>query len=330
MKLKLGLFFRKSQAGFYSIETVFNTIQPYLEKKIEVERLELPQSKISFKSIVENLKFVRNNRKEVNHITGHVNYIAITSGRNTVLTIHDMISALQGNPIKRFFMLALWFWLPVLFVKKITVISNYTKDEVYKYIPFVKSKVVVINNPIGAGYVNSPKKFNTNRPNILCVGTKENKNLKRIFKALSGIQCSLTIIGKLKNDQKKILSEYKLEYFNYVDISDYEIVELYKECDLLCFASLYEGFGMPIIEAQTIGRPVVTSNVGAMSEIANNSASLVDPYNCDSIRKGILKVINNESYRRDLIKKGYDNSKRFSANIIAQKYIEIYKNIING
>jgi glycosyltransferase involved in cell wall biosynthesis len=327
LKLQVNLFFRKSEAGFYSIENVFNAIEPFLNQKFNIKNINLPESSLNYKAVKANLKFVSNNKAKINHITGHVNYIALVTGKNTVLTIHDMISAFQGNLIKRVLIYCFWFFFPALLVKRITVISEHSKREVLKYLPFAKSKVIVILNPISNGYNYHPKSFNFNKPHILCVGTKENKNLDRIFKALDSLNCKVTIIGKLNKNQKHQLKAYQIEYKNLIDLSEDEIIRAYINCDLLCFPSLYEGFGMPIIEAQAVGRPVLTSNIGAMKEISMGTTCLVDPLDYKAIRKGLEKIINDESYRQELEKKGLENSKRFRAESVAKEYIKVYEEI---
>ena len=80
-------------------------------------------------------------------------------------------------------------------------------------------------------------------------------------------------------------------YVNYTNLSQEAIIQQYIDCDMLSFVSTYEGFGMPIIEAQAIGRPVITSNIGAMKEVALDTACLVDPYDVESIKNGIQKLI---------------------------------------
>jgi glycosyltransferase involved in cell wall biosynthesis len=118
-----------------------------------------------------------------------------------------------------------------------------------------------------------------------------------------------------------------LEYSNVVNISDKELIKEYKNCDLVIFASTYEGFGLPIVEAQATGRAVITSNVCSMPEVAGNAACLVDPLDPMKIRAGILKVIHNSKYRNDIVKKGLKNVSRFRAKKIAYQYASLYKEI---
>ena len=96
---------------------------------------------------------------------------------------------------------------------------------------------------------------------------------------------------------------------------------------MLIFVSYYEGFGLPVIEAQATGRAVVTSNIEPMNTISGGGACLVDPFDVNSIREGILKVINEEKYREELIEKGRDNVKQFHPARIAAAYEEIYNQL---
>ncbi len=123
------------------------------------------------------------------------------------------------------------------------------------------------------------------------------------------------------------MDEYKIEYEGFVNLSEEQLFEKYKDCDLLFFASTYEGFGMPIMEANIVGRPVITSNLYSMPEVAGNAALLVDPFN-DDIRNGILKIINEDSLRDDLITKGFKNADRFTLENIAEDYLQLYKLVI--
>jgi glycosyltransferase involved in cell wall biosynthesis len=96
---------------------------------------------------------------------------------------------------------------------------------------------------------------------------------------------------------------------------------------MVIFASTYEGFGLPIIEANAVGRPVVTSDIYSMPEVAGDAACLVNPFDVSNIRTGVLRVIQDESYRRKLIENGFKNVERFKPNAIAQQYLELYKEL---
>jgi glycosyltransferase involved in cell wall biosynthesis len=110
-------------------------------------------------------------------------------------------------------------------------------------------------------------------------------------------------------------------------LTDEELVAAYRRSDMVVFASLYEGFGLPILEAQAMGRPVITSNFGAMREAAGDGALLVDPYSVEEIRAAILRIKNEPGLREDLVRKGRENAERFRADAIALEYAQIYRGL---
>lgn len=324
--MKVTLIYRSAALKRFSIEKVFDTLMPVILKQIPIKKICLPRIGGSPTAIVKNSVFATK-IKGIRHITGDTHYVGIIGGGRTVLTIHDIGSVQSSGFFKRFYLRLFWFWLPCFFVKRITVISEFTKKELTRIVPFAKDKISVIPNPVDTAFTFHSKVFHTNDPIILCIGTKTNKNLERTIEAVHNIKCTLHIVGALNNIQTSLLKEYSIKYSNSVSITDEEMRQAYVDCDILCFPSTYEGFGMPIIEAQAIGRPVITSNLGAMTEVAQASACLVDPFSVESIREGILKVINGETFRQQLIQRGKENTKRFNVEVIAQKYMDIYKEI---
>lgn len=110
-------------------------------------------------------------------------------------------------------------------------------------------------------------------------------------------------------------------------LSDAELAEAYRRCDIVVFASLYEGFGLPILEAQATGRPVITSDFGAMPEAADDGALLVDPYSVEAIRDAVLRIKNEPTLRAELVSKGLKNVERFRPAAIAERYGEIYRRL---
>jgi glycosyltransferase involved in cell wall biosynthesis len=138
------------------------------------------------------------------------------------------------------------------------------------------------------------------------------------------------IIGRLDENLKQLLAQHQIRYENHRNVSEDEVVSLYQSVDLVAFASTLEGFGMPILEAQATGRPVLTSNCTSMPDVAGAGALLVDPYSVASIRAGLLRLIEDEAYRQELITSGQDNIRRFSSEAIAARYLELYESLLTN
>ncbi|MER9052100.1 glycosyltransferase [Mesorhizobium sp. M0923] len=189
------------------------------------------------------------------------------------------------------------------------------------------NKVRVLHNAVSGEFKYAPKSFNTDQPRILQIGTKENKNLSRIAAAIQGMDVVLVVVGRMSEEQTLLLRRFEIKFENYFDISRQELVEHYVACDLLVFASTYEGFGLPIVEANAVGRPVVTSAAWSMPEVAGGAACLVDPHDVKSIRAGIERIIVDEDYRTRLICRGLRNAERFSPSSVAARYAAVYREI---
>ena len=183
----------------------------------------------------------------------------------------------------------------------------------------------MVFNPIGSEFTFHPKLINKSCPTILHVGTGGNKNLDSTIIALKGFPCNLRIVGKLDDKQKMLLNLYNIHYECVCNLTDSEMLNEYINCDLVNFPSLYEGFGMPIIEGQAIGRPVLTSNISPTKEVAGNAAVLVNPTNTDSIREGYEILLEDAE---EYIVRGLENVKRFALSRISQDYFQIYKNLV--
>lgn len=123
---------------------------------------------------------------------------------------------------------------------------------------------------------------------------------------------------------KKLGIESQVKFLDYV--KDEDLPSLYKGAIALVYPSLFEGFGLPILEAQACGCPVITSNLSSMPEVAGKGAILVDPYNIDDIVKG-MKAIDSGQLRMDIVKKGFENVKKFSWEKCAKETLELLEDV---
>lgn len=323
-------FFHRNHKCGYSIYKVFKTIENELKSQNqEIEEYFMPSQYSMPWDIIRNsiFTFKHRNTKGINHISGHIHDVTLgLIGCKTVLTIHDLVFIDNvKNPIKKIYKWLFWLYIPVKLADKVICISNETKRKVLKHIK--TDKITVIYNPIDPTFKYVPKAFNQECPTILHIGTFWNKNLERTIEALEGINCHLRVIGEIDNRILQLLQEKKIQFSNVKGLSDEEIRQEYINCDIVNFPSIYEGFGMPVIEGQQTGRVIITSAIEPIKEIANDGAYFINPYNVDDLRTAYLEIIKNQTLRNDLIEKGLHNVKRFSAKEIATQYIDVYKNI---
>lgn len=259
------------------------------------------------------------------HITGDIQYVAcLMSSKRTILTVHDCVPLRNTNVPWYSKWLCYWFWyyLPLRHLKHITCISEATRKDLISFFPWIEKKLTVVPDPVGSEFMYVPKEINTAYPRILHIGTRSNKNLERVIEALNSVPCKLVIIGKLNDGQSTLLEKYHIDFNNRFHISDNDIVDEYCKADIISFPSLFEGFGMPIIEGQAIGRPVVTSNIEPMLSVAGGAAILVDPFDIDSIRNGLCKHCKEDL--QAIIQKGLENVKCYTSENIAIEYMNIY------
>lgn len=328
-------YFHRNPSSGYSIGKVSQIYIAEIEKKEHIENFYMPFAKADIHSILKNIRFafVHRNRKGINHITGDLHYLALVlPSKRTIITVHDVgwnLTYKRMNPLKAFVIKCLQIY-PLYRCSRVVCVSEYTKSELLNVMPSLSSKVCVIPNAVGTEFKYVHKEFNQNKPVILHVGhaaSAERKNLFRTIEALQGLNIHLRIIGHLNEQVIVCLNKYQIDYSNIYDLSDEEIAEEYQKCDIVNFPSLFEGFGMPIIEGQATGRIVVTSNLSPMKDIAGDNAALVDPYDVKSIRECYLKIIQDSFFREILIKNGYKNILRFKVASVAKQYYELYQNL---
>jgi glycosyltransferase involved in cell wall biosynthesis len=342
----LHYFYRHSHSIYFSIEKLFHEVAGTIRKternQFQLEELFLPfTSKLS--SIYKNVSFIKRSQGQVNHITGDVHYgILGCSKRNiNVLTIHDcvMLYRYKSYDPRYWLIRYLWYQWPVKRATAVTVISENTRRDLLKFTTCDPKKVRVIPNFIDPLYQRAPFVFRKERPTVLFIGTAPNKNWDRLVIALTrmtngmsgiGMKVMLEIIGYVNEKQMEVLKTSGIAYNIENNLSAEEMYMKYVKADIIAFPSTYEGFGLPILEGQAVGRPVLTSAVSPMMEVAGGGACLVDPYNVDSICEGLVKIIEDDAYRNTIIAEGYKNVERFTLEKVSKQYADLYKELLSN
>ena len=251
---------------------------------------------------------------------------------NQIITIHDLLS-LRYNNISPHQRIYFKYLLPYLVAKAklIIAVSETTKKEIIHFLKCPESKIQVIYN--GYDHV----RYFTIREKtslilqkygvadyLLAVGpTYPHKNFERLIDAYNNLpdvikqKYPLVIAGgkkKYENHLKQYVKTVKLE--NYVHFLGYVPIELmpslYREALALVFPSLYEGFGIPLLEAMACGCPVLCSNTSSMPEVCGEAAFYFDPLNTTDISSSMQAVITHEDLRNELKKKGLIQCSKFS------------------
>ncbi|GAB4001651.1 glycosyltransferase family 1 protein [Spirosoma daeguense] len=327
--MTINYLLRSAGTG-HSIETVFDTLQRELSRSsdVTVNRIQMPYISKGLRSIWQNLRFAaRLPRNGLFHVTGDVHYVALALPKaHTVLTIHDCIALKNNrkNPLRYAIFWLLWYYLPIRRSAVVTTISEKTRQELIQLIGNVAQKIVVIPNAIQKTFTYQPRSFCAAQPVLLQIGTAPHKNLLRLIDALENKLCKLVLVGQLSEVITNQLQLRQITYEHYQNLSHPQIIRLYAACDIVCFVSLYEGFGMPILEAQAIGRPVLVSRISPLTEVGGEAACYVNPTDVVSIRAGIERLCGDEAYRAKLIRLGRENVVRFTSEKIVADYRTLY------
>ena len=270
-----------------------------------------------------------------------------------VVTIHDLIH--QHFQMKRVTRLNPLFYIfkhfgykrvfknAITKSKKTLVPSNYVSDLLVREWKVSEKKITVtpeaVDNNISliAGKINKNrieqiiKKFNIRSPYIFYVGNAHpHKNIEGLIKTFLILRrkyqhLQLVLSGSDHYFWQRIRKEYQHKDIIFTNqVSDEELVALYKGAQVFVLPSFEEGFGIPLLEAMVCGAPVVSSNRGSLPEVGADAAFYFNPIDLTDMTDKIGQVLRSEKLRRDLIKKGNERIKLFSWEKLAKQTLEIY------
>ncbi|MDO8529220.1 MAG: glycosyltransferase family 1 protein [bacterium] len=302
--------------------------------------------------------------------------VPIVHPKNTIVTIHGLEYEFCPKAYSFWERIYMRFSIKnsCRWAKKIIAVSENTKKDLMTLYKTPEEKISVIYEGIDIAVilneVKNPSVSNANsaltardpsrgarddaKPYLLFVGRlEERKNIYGIIEAFEmlkekyRIPHKLVLAGKAGYNFEKIrcrlrVSGYNQEIILKGFVSEEEKYSLFKDAEVFLFPSFYEGFGLPILEAQSAGAPVVTSNVSSMPEIVkppllsgedaqragegdNCSAVLVNPNNPEEIAEAAYKLISDNKFRNEIVKKGFENAKRFSWEKCAEEIADLLK-----
>ena len=332
------LFRKKRDLGNFSIENSFAEMQAVWPRANQPPNwCELSHFSEGWLNRLHIIVETRRIRTNILHITGDIHFATLAwpnwRRRNRpklVLTIHDIGFLNDHRGVKRWLMRKVWIHWPLRCIDHLITVSEATKQAVLSETPwFDPTKITVIPTVVPQHFKPRDERPENPKPVALHIGLAENKNLKRHVEALERVDVHLKIIGEPSTQDLALLKKHKIDFSWQSRLSDEEMQEAYASSDFLLFASTLEGFGMPILEAQMIGLPVITSDLDPMREVAGDGALLCDPLNSNSIRTSIEEVIGNPQKREDLIQKGFSNYKRYAPATSAALLNDLYERLLN-
>lgn len=265
-----------------------------------------------------------------------------------VLTIHDAIPYVCPQTSTRLDWLIFHGWLPwaVRRADAIVTVSRRSREDIVTHLPVSPERVAVV--PLAADQRFRPMKkaeiepvlrgCGIERPYILYVGSLESrKNLPRLLEAYDRLRqrstpWKLVVVGARKWKSSPIFDTvHRLGLEPYVQFTGYvpdeHLPALYSGADLFVFPSLYEGFGLPPLEAMACGTPVVCSNAASLPEVVGDAAVTVDPYDVDALAEAMHRVLADRELREDLRARGLARARQFTWERTARETLAVYREV---
>lgn len=269
-----------------------------------------------------------------------------------VVTIHDLIPYFLPEMVRPSFLKRFTTEMPVIVERadRIITVSATSKQDIINIFKVNPEKIVAIPSAPTSAYRPLPKSETKNwlrktygikKPYILYIGgLNPRKNVAELIYAYAKIRRilpgsqTLVILGpegkhlsklRLLGEALNITSE-ELIFPGFIDSS--ELPRFYNGADLFVYPSLYEGFGLPPIEAMACGTPVITSNVSSLPEVVGEAALTVNPYDTLGLAETILKVLSDEALRTELSQKGRQHSQKYNWDAIAEQILQVYREVV--
>jgi glycosyltransferase involved in cell wall biosynthesis len=295
---------------------------------------------------------LRRERADLFHAPHYV--LPLLTPCRSVVTIHDCIHLRfpQYLPNRLGYAYARTsMWFATHRSARVLTVSEASKRDILEYFDVPESKITVIHNAIDERFSEEPpadevmrvrERYQLNDPFILYAGNiKPHKNLERLIEAFHIIRkgelefVKLLIIGDEISKYaalRRTVHRYKLHkhvrFFGFVP--DATLAILYRLARVFVFPSLYEGFGLPPLEAMASGTPVITSNVSSLPEVAGDAAMLIDPYETDAIAGAMRRVLMDDRLRDDMRERGLARVREFSWGRSVRRVREIYDEVLAG
>ncbi len=330
-KKQVKLVFRKPNPGNYSIESIYKTLREHWASKPEFLNI---FSKVTLKRNYDFGSFFGNFfinlfiAKYTVHITGGCNYMVLAFPfKKRLLTIHDVYNLTKqrkGNRLYKW----LYYDLPIRFSHHIVAVSQQTRADLIGLFPKAEQKIVIIQNPMVLPIKNTKDPQRASHPSvpitILQIGSKPLKNYERLLEATQGMDVNYLFVHGNPTRIIQLIDKHNIGSRStvYSALSNNELAALYLRADILYFASLAEGFGMPLVEAQAFGLPIITSTVEPMQTLAPYAIK-VDPLQTTAIREAILCFVN-QGVKPAGLNAARDLMDKYNVQSVAKQYQQIY------
>lgn len=264
----------------------------------------------------------------------HSSHYRICKNRNAIniTTVHDFTYERFSKGLQKKF----HCWQKYKAIRNsdvIICISENTKRDLLFFLPDIdETKIKVVYNGVSDNYHQLSHKLEEYSDYILFVGGRHSyKNFNFAVEAVKKAGYKLLIVGNPLNNNEQLFLDKTLGIGNYkiiVHPDNEELNTIYNSVHCLLYPSSYEGFGIPVIEAQRAGCPVIALNASSIPEIIGNSDLLIDSLNTEEVTKKI-NLLKNKEIRKSEIDNGLTNSKRFSWDKMCKSYLSIYKNLLD-